>query len=161
MTTNDFLQLLKQYPKHQLNFEYQNGSRLRADYHITEVKNIHIDATDCGGRTDSWKETVIQLWESPQIEHNGPSISARKALAILDRVHRSQPLMLDSLLKFEYGNTDFHTSQLQVSGFSADGENLILHLGAEATQCKARELCGAPEVAVPSAEECQPGSGCC
>ena len=30
-------------------------------YHITEVKNIRVEAVDCGARTDSWEETVIQF----------------------------------------------------------------------------------------------------
>ena len=161
MSTREFLQLLKQYPEHRLNFEYRSGARLRPDYHITEVKNVHIDATDCGGRTDSWKETVIQLWEAPAVEHNGPSISAGKALAILDRVNRSQALLQESPLKFEYGNADFHTSQLEVAGFSAEDDTLILTLGVEATQCKARDLCGTAPIAASAQQECAPGSGCC
>ena len=160
MYTQEFLHILKQYPDHRLTFEYGGGKSLRPDYHITEVKNVHIDATDCGGRSDSWQETVIQLWESPEIEHHGPSITAGKAMAILDRVNSVQPLLLQSPLKFEYGNPDFHTSQMEVTGFSAEAGYLILSLGTEPTRCKARDLCGThTERATESA--CDPKTGCC
>lgn len=161
MILQEFLELLQNHRHSRLQFEYGEGARLRSDYHITEVKNVHIDATDCGGRTDAWKETVIQLWESPEVEHRGPSISAGKALAILNRVYKVQPLMADSLLKFEYGNANFHTSQMEVVDTFLEGDLLILRLGSEATQCKAEELCGLDPAAVAEEKGCAPGSGCC
>lgn len=162
MTTTQFLNLLQNHPDRMLQFEYQPGSRLRPDYHITEVKNVHIDATDCGGRTDSWKETVIQLWESPAPEPGTRSITTRKALAILDRVNRVRPLLLDHPLKFEYGNPDFPTRQLRAGSHRLQDGFLILDLLPETTQCKARELCGTPEPEESAtAAPCAPGSGCC
>ena len=163
MKTSEFLDLLAQHPERALNFEYTPGKRLRPDYHITEVKNVRIDATDCGGRSDSWTETVIQLWESPVQEHTGRPISARKALAILSRVNRQQPLMADSPLKFEYGNRQFHTAQLHVAGEVLEGDHLIVRLSPEATQCKASDICGTHEPAEVAAAQngCHPGSGCC
>lgn len=163
MKTSEFLNLLERHPERALNFEYSPGKRLRPDYHITEVKNVRIDATDCGGRSDSWTETVIQLWESPVQEHTGRPISARKALAILSRVNRQQPLMPDSPVKFEYGNRQFHTAQLHVAGEVLEGDHLVVRLSPEATQCKASDICGTPEPAVVSAAQdgCEPGSGCC
>ena len=161
MIVKEFMELLHGHRHCQLQFEYSEGKRLRPDYHITEVKNVHIDATDCGGRTDSWNETVIQLWEAPEAEHRGPSISAGKALAILNRVHKAQPLMAESPLKFEYGNAGFPTSQLEVVGSVLEDPFLILQLGSEATQCKARELCGPAPATVAAEKGCAPGSGCC
>ncbi len=161
MKTREFLELLKEHPNQQLHFEYRPGARLKPGYHITEVKNIRIDATDCGGRTDSWLETVIQLWESPVPETTPNAITGRKALAILDRVNRSQPLLQDSLLKFEYGNAAFHTAQLHVAGSILDGDGLTVALTTDITQCKARDLCGVPEPAPQAAACCEPKSGCC
>lgn len=161
MNTGEFLRLLSQHPQRPLNFEYRPGLRLRPGYHITEVKNLQINATDCGGRTDSWQETVIQLWEDPGAGPEGRNITARKALAILDRVNRSQPLWQDSLLKFEYGNGDFHTAQLHVAGAFLDGDSLVVALSPDKTQCKASELCGVPETKADTPACCEPGTGCC
>lgn len=161
MKTREFLALLNQHPSRPLHFEYRPGARLKPGYHITEVKNLHIDATDCGGRTDSWQETVIQLWESPVPETTPRPITARKALAILGRVNRSRPLLQDSLLKFEYGNAEFHTAHLQVAGAFLEEEGLIVALTPDTTQCKANDLCGVPEAEAKAAACCEPGSGCC
>lgn len=161
MKTREFLQLLSEHPRRPLEFEYRTGSRLRPGYHITEVKNLQIDATDCGGRTDSWQETVIQLWESPVPETSPRPITARKALAILDRVDRSRPLLQESLLKFEYGNAEFHTAQLHVAHAYLDGEALVVALTPERTQCKASDLCGVPEPASNASACYEPGTGCC
>ena len=161
MKTREFLELLNEHPNRSLEFEYRPGSRLLPGYHITEVKNLHIDATDCGGRTDSWQETVIQLWENPAGETAPRSITARKALAILDRVNRSQPLLPDSPLKFEYGNADFHTAQLHVTGIFRDGEALVVALSPERTHCKASDQCGVAEPKSDLSACCEPGTGCC
>lgn len=161
MKTREFLELLKQNPTRPLYFEYRPGAQLKPGYHITEVKNIQIEATDCGGRTNAWQETVIQLWESPVPESAPRAITARKALAILDRVNRSRPLWPDSLLKFEYGNAEFHTAQLHVGGFTLNEAGLTVALTPDTTQCKASDVCGAPEPEPQTASCCEPGSGCC
>ncbi|MDG1571200.1 DUF6428 family protein [Robiginitalea sp. M366] len=157
MTTREFLQVLRLHPGKKLQFEYREGAQLRPDYHITEVKNVLINATDCGGRSDQWEETVIQLWEAPQPEPDHGPITTEKALAILERVNQSQRLMAQSLLKFEYGNAGFHTAQLHVGPVSVTDNTLLIGLQPEATQCKAQDLCGV----VPETEGCSPGSGCC
>ena len=161
MTTLQFIQLLQDHPDKFLNFEYKSGLRLRPDYHITEVKNIHIDATDCGGQTDSWKETVIQLWESPEIDPEATTLTTQKALAILRRVDQSRPLLTESTLKFEYGNAGFHTGQFPVNDYLLENGSLIVQLTTDTTQCKARELCGQPVEVEEQASGCEPGSGCC
>lgn len=167
MNISEFLNLLQENPEAELRFEYATGKQVRADYHITEVKNVHVEATDCGGRQDSWRETVIQLWEPELAEETRKSLSTRKALAILERVAAVQPLLKERPLKFEYGNSEFHTSQLPVMGYEIQANRLLLKLGTDTTQCKAQELCGpvatSEKVAAKEvvASSCAPGSGCC
>lgn len=166
METQQFISLLENHPGRQLRFEYLPGRQVRTDYHITEVKNVQIDATDCGGRSDSWKETIIQLWESPGIEHQGPSLDTRKALAILRRVEAVQPMQPATELKFEYGNPGFHTGQLQVQGYRVSDGHLILEIRPGQTQCKARDLSGIPQAHATSEVNREqapstPGSSCC
>ena len=161
MRTSDFLKLLRDHPRLKLGFAYGEGAYVRRDYHITEVKHLQIRATDCGGRQDSWEETVIQLWEPP-VEYPGtPQMRGRKASEILSRVDGLQPLQGDSLLRFEYGNAGFHTSQLEVAGFKKEQDELILLLAPQHTTCKARDICGVPEAEEVNETPCQPGSGCC
>mgnify|MGYP003670768610 FL=1 len=86
MKTNEFLSILKKNANKALLFEYAPGKLVAANYHITEIKNITIDAVDCGAGTDFWKETIIQLWESPEEVGKRDYMLSHKALEILDRV---------------------------------------------------------------------------
>lgn len=164
MQTQEFLSLLKENPNKSLLFEYKEGQTVGANYHITEVKNVTIDSVDCGAGSDFWKETIIQLWESPKEIDKKEYMTANKALDILNKVDKMKPMERNVEIKFEYSNTTFHTAQLFVNDYSIDGENLKLILGVQKTDCKAKETCGVPveENANENKEACcTPESGCC
>ncbi|MEJ1223132.1 DUF6428 family protein [Sediminicola sp. 1XM1-17] len=163
MKTSEFLSLLKENPNKSLVFEYKPGKHVGANYHITEVKNMTIDSVDCGAGTDYWKETIIQLWESPSEKDKRDYMSAYKAMGILSKVDRIKPMVKDAEVKFEYSNPDFHTAQLFVNDHETQGDTLLLRLGVEKTDCKAKETCGVPEISVEAnaTNACAPGSGCC
>ncbi|MET1258177.1 DUF6428 family protein [Flagellimonas sp. DF-77] len=162
MQTHEFLSLLNEHKNKALLFEYLPGLFVGANYHITEVKNVTIDSVDCGAGTDFWKETVIQLWESPQEQDKTEFMKAFKALGILNKVDRIKPLVQDTEVKFEYSNAGFHTAQLFVNDYVYNDDKIIIKLVAKKTDCKAKETCGVPEPAVVGAESsCAPGSGCC
>jgi len=162
MKTNEFLTLLKEHSNKSLLFEYQPGKLVGANYHITEVKNITIDAVDCGANTDFWKETIIQLWESPKEIDKRDYMSAYKALGILSKVDSIKPMEKGVEVKFEYSNADFHTAQLFVNDFEIHENQIIMKLNVKQTDCKAKDECGVPmEVGAQSENSCAPGSGCC
>ncbi|WP_273275798.1 DUF6428 family protein [Maribacter polysiphoniae] len=162
MKTNEFLALLRSNPGKSLLFEYKEGHLVEANYHITEVKNTIIDAIDCGANTDSWKETVVQLWESPKEKGKRDYMTTDKALAILDKVDRIKPMEKEVEIKFEYSNPSFHTAQLFVNGHSIASGKLMLRLGVERTDCKAKATCGQPvENIEQEVASCTPGTGCC
>jgi len=162
MKTNEFLSVLKENTDKSLIFEYAPGQLVGANYHITEVKNIIIDSVDCGAGTDFWKETIIQLWESPEEIGKRDYMVADKALSILNKVDKIKSIEKDVEVKFEYSNSVFHTAQLYVLSHQIKDDQILMHLGVEKTDCKAKETCGITEtiekVAVGS---CAPGSGCC
>lgn len=163
MTTKEFLQLLEQHGNKSLLFEYAPGQLVGANYHITEVKHHSIESVDCGAGTDSWKETVIQLWESPSEIGKTDFMTVYKALGILKKVARMKPFEKEAELKIEYGNSLFHTAQLFVNDFEIRNGQLLLKLAVVKTDCKAKETCGVTEEAVATQAEtnCAPGSGCC
>ena len=163
MKTNEFLVLLQEHPNKKLLFEYAPGNFVGHNYHITEVKNITIDSVDCGAGVDFWKETIIQLWESPDEKDSLEYMTAFKALGILNKVDKIKPMERAVEVKFEYSNERFHTAQLFVNDFSISTNQLIMKLGVKQTDCKAKETCGAPvETAIQSgAPSCAPDSGCC
>ena len=161
MKTSEFLDLLKEHSGKSLHFEYTPGKRVGNHYHITEVKNVQIDAVDCGGRADQWSETVIQLWESEAEAGKDKPMSAYKAQSILNRVHGVRPMQLDAVVKFEYGIDAFHTAQLPVQAAYFNENELLIQLKPDITDCKAKDACGVPEPAEAAQGACQPGSGCC
>lgn len=169
MKTQDFFNLLDGNKETSLLFEYAPNLFVGANYHITEVKHIVLDSVDCGGQSDSWNETIIQLWESPLEKGKTDYMSTYKASAILKKVGSIKAYDLESEVKFEYSNANFHTAQLFVNDFEIQDGNLIVKLAIEKTDCKAKELCGVPEKVVELAENvvekvescCSPSSGCC
>lgn len=164
MKTQEFLTLLEEYQNKSLLFEYTTNQIVPANYHITEVKHVNIDSVDCGAKTDAWKETIIQLWESPIEIGKTEFMSADKALSILKKVGAMKPYELEAEVKFEYGNSLFHTAHLFVNDFEIKNDNLILKLAVEKTDCKAKETCGVPEavsIGIEDSSCCEPGGGCC
>lgn len=162
MKTSEFLNLLQEHTDKALLFEYSPNMLVGANYHITEVKNITIDSVDCGAGTDFWKETVIQLWESPSEIGKTEFMNVYKGLSILNKVGKLKPFDMDAELKFEYGNALFHTAHLFVNDFEIQANKLIVKLAITKTDCKAKELCGTVEAEGVNAEAgCVPGSGCC
>jgi len=169
MKIQDFFNVLNQNKDKALLFKYKSNELIAANYHITEVKHIEVDSVDCGGQTDAWNETIIQLWESPLEKGKKDYMSVEKASAILNKVGSIKPYDLASEVKFEYSNTNFHTAQLFVNDFEIQEGKLILKLAIEKTNCKAKELCGVPENIVELTERivekvescCSPSSGCC
>lgn len=163
MKTQELFNVLESNKDKTLLFEYAEGVFVGANYHITEVKHVTIDAVDCGAQTDAWKETVIQLWESPDEVGKTTYMTVLKALGILNKVGRIKPYIPNAEVKFEYSNAMFHTAQLFVNDYELRGHNLIFKLAIQPTDCKAKELCGVPESEPTSAtaSSCAPGSGCC
>ncbi|WP_411029670.1 DUF6428 family protein [Spongiimicrobium sp. 3-5] len=161
MQTKELLALLQEHQNKSLLFEYKPGQTVGANYHITEVKNVTIDSVDCGAGVDFWKETIIQLWESPSEIEKTTYMSAYKALGILQKVNKIKPMEMDTEVKFEYSNASFHTAQLFVNDFQLNNDALVIKLGVKKTDCKAKETCGVPELETSAANSCAPGSGCC
>jgi len=162
MKTQEFFKVLDEHKEKSLLFEYAPNLFVGANYHITEVKHITVDSVDCGAQTDAWKETIIQLWESPNELDKTEYMTVYKALDILKKVGTMKPYTLDSELKLEYSNATFHTAQLFVNDFEIQRDHLIVKLVIEKTDCKAKDLCGVPEKEVEKVEACcSPSSGCC
>ncbi|MGB5692685.1 MAG: DUF6428 family protein [Flavobacteriaceae bacterium] len=158
MSTQELLSILQDHSDKSLLFEYEENAFVEANYHITEVKNITVDSVDCGSGTGYWKETVIQLWESPKEKGKKDFMSAYKALAILNKVHRIKPMDLEAEVKFEYSNSSFHTAQLFVADHTYTDQRLVLKLAINKTDCKAKEACETPKT---ETVRCAPESGCC
>lgn len=165
MKTQELFKLLQEHQDKSLLFEYAPNAYVGANYHITEVKHTSIDSVDCGSETDAWNETVIQLWESPSELNKTDHMLTSKALSILNKVGTMKPYDMEAEVKFEYSNNYFHTAQLFVNDFEIYGNDLIIKLGVEKTDCKAKSACGINEEEKNNVliEEpcCTPDGNCC
>lgn len=162
MKTQEFLELLELNKDKNLQFEYKQGQFVAPNYHITEIKNIIINSVDCGAGTDYWKETIIQLWESPNEKDDEGVMSTFKALGILKKVDRIKTMTKEAEVKFEYSNKGFHTAQLFVNDYEIQDNDLVVKLAVQKTDCKAKEACGVPIAAEANETACcSPESGCC
>jgi uncharacterized protein DUF6428 len=175
-----FKDMLLQNPALDLQFQYAENKWVDASYHITEIKQAPITSVDCGGVMNQWTEVIVQLWE-PGEKQQERAMKVRKALSIIEVVEKKLSLDPAAAVKIEFGNSQFDTRQMYPGGLLAEGENLIVNLIPDFTQCKAisrggscgtndkGEECCAPaekpkvelkNLAVTN-ECCTPGSGCC
>jgi len=173
---------LQQHPEMVLQFQYAPDKWVNANYHITEIKQAPIVSVDCGGVMNAWTEIIVQLWEPTEAE-DGRAMQVKKALSIVNLVESKLPLNPNGIVKIEFGNSEFDTRQMYPREFKIEGENLIIDLMPDATQCKAinrggscgtnekGEECCAPAQPqktkielvnlVSGQNACNPESGCC
>jgi hypothetical protein len=178
-----FKATLEQHPHLTLQFQYAEGKWVDASYHITEIKQAPIVSVDCGGKINTWTEVIVQLWE-PLVQESEIAMQVSKASSIVKIVEKSLPLNPLGTVKIEFGNSQFDTRQMYPGEFIIDGDNLIVNLVPDFTQCKAigrggscgttdsGEDCCAPAATtekpklqmvnlVSEGQTCEPGSGCC
>ncbi|HEY0176140.1 MAG TPA: DUF6428 family protein [Pedobacter sp.] len=179
-TWNTFKTILQQNPDLSLQFQYGEGNYVDASYHITEIKQAPIVSVDCGGVMNTWTEIIIQLWE-PEEKSAERAMQVHKALSIVSLVEKSLPLNPLGIVKIEFGNSVYETRQMYPGNMTVEGDNLVVSLTRDFTQCKAigrggscgttvsGEECCTPAAEKPklqlinsaSDQSCTPGSGCC
>lgn len=162
-STLALLGALRAEPQRPLEFWLHGDPLVGPGYHVTEVKAVTIEAMDCGGRADAWRETVIQLKDGNAQEAQAGFMTTRKFLAIYDRVAKSVPVRGEAEVRFEYGNSVTPAMQYHVTHVEPQAGRVIVHLRTPGVQCKASEACGQPATAQPveAAPGCAPASGCC
>lgn len=133
--TQAFLDTLTPHPSKPLIFQLHSETLVHAGYHVTEVKAITIEAMDCGGRADTWRETIIQLWNSGGEEDRG-FMTVDKFLSIYGHVARSVPVHGDAVLRFEYGDAIHPTIQYFVASIDAQGDQVLVNLTYPSVSCK-------------------------
>jgi hypothetical protein len=139
MTTQEFMAALRKAPASRLIFENEAGHTVPAGFHLTEIKAAHFDTVDCGGQTNRWNETIVQLWVPAGAGEDDEYMTAGKFLRIFDKVTALIPLQLAADIRVEYGDANFFPSLYHVeSATSEDGATRVL-LAPPSTTCKARD----------------------
>lgn len=160
MKLQDFITILEQNSDKELLFEYASEQYAGANYHLTEVKNVKFDTTDCGGKTNFWEETHFQLWESPKEIGKRNYMTTDKILSIIKKVDSIKSIKPETELKIEYGNDTFVTAVMPIEKITVKDNKILVSLFSEATRCKANDNCG---ISVEQEKEtvcCEPASCC-
>jgi hypothetical protein len=137
MKTNKFISALRAAPNNQLIFVDCDGRAVHSGYHLTELKAASFETVDCGGKTNRWQETIVQLWVPAHAEDD--YMSAGKFLKIFDKVRGMIPLNLETEIRVEYGDENFFPSAYHVHSVTHEQGVTRVLLEPPATTCKARD----------------------
>lgn len=137
MTTKEFIGALRNAPQDELIFVNEAGEAIHAGYHLTEIKAAHFETVDCGGQTNQWDETVVQLWVPANADDE--YMTTGKFLKIFDKVTGMIPLRFETEIRVEYGDENFFPSLYHVETvMSEQGATRVL-ISPPTTTCKARD----------------------
>jgi hypothetical protein len=137
MKTNQFIAALRAAPDNQLLFVDLGGRPVHSGYHLTEIKAASFNTVDCGGQTNRWEETIVQLWVPAEADDD--YMSARKFLKIFDKVRATIPLNLETDIRVEYGDENFFPSLYHVQLVAHEQGVTRVLLEPPAATCKARD----------------------
>jgi Family of unknown function (DUF6428) len=136
-TTGALMHALAPYADKPLVFEYA-GRDIQRGYHVTEVKAGTFASLDCGANPESWRETVIQLWDiagEPARTH----MPAGKFLAILRKVSEKVPLDGQAKLTFEVSDGGSAMQLFAASAVALDRDVVRVSLTQRPATCKPRD----------------------
>lgn len=132
--TQAFLDALAPHADKALVFAEGGEALVRPGYHVTEVKAVTIEAMDCGGHADAWRETVVQLQDDAN--PGGDFMTVAKFLSIYGKVAASVPVRGEAELRVEYGNEERPAIQYRVGGVEVQPGRVLVHLMAPGVSCK-------------------------
>lgn len=141
-----------------VDFELENGMRVPAHFHITEVGEINKKFIDCGGVVRNEAVVNFQLWEAGDYDHR---LSPSKLLNII-RISEEKLGIQDLEVEVEYQSNTIGKYHLEFNGTKF----ILLSTN---TNCLASDSCGIPaeklnvNFRLKSVKEnsCTPGGGCC
>jgi len=158
MKTQTFFDLLNQNADKELIFEYAAGQHVPDNYHITEVKNVHVESVDCGGIAHDYDQTIIQLWV-PNDEAAIEPFFAKKASKIFNLVDGIKPINKTTEIFFEYGNTSLPTAHYLVGEVKVEEAQIFVQLVSNAAQCKPQATANASNCCEP--QTASNANNCC
>jgi len=137
MKTSAFICALRVAPNNQLIFVDLKGHAVGRGYHLTELKAASFETVDCGGQTNRWHETIVQLWVPPDPAND--YMTAAKFLKIFNLVRGMIPLNLNAEIRVEYGDENLFPSTYHVRSVTRHEIATHVLLEPPAATCKARD----------------------
>jgi hypothetical protein len=137
MKANEFISTLRARPDNQLIFVDLDGHTVHSGYHLTELKAASFETVDCGGQTNRWQETIVQLWVPSHTDDE--YMTAAKFLRIFGKVQGMIRLNLHAEIRVEYGDENFFPSTYHVRSVAHDQTTTRVLLEPPRASCKARD----------------------
>lgn len=153
MKLSEFKKALSNTP---LQFSLEDGSKVPAHFHITEIGALSKKFIDCGGTLRDEEKVNFQLWFSEDVEHR---LTTEKLLKIIE-IGETKIGLQDEEIEVEYQNSTIGKFNLEKSDFG-------FILANKETACLASDKCGIPVEKVKKTlsdlteNTCKPGGGCC
>lgn len=153
MKISEFKKHLELHPEHELCFVLDDGGRIEAHAHITEVGRTDRRFIDCGGTIRRTAACTLQAWVADDTDHR---LLPGSLAAILGK---AEPIFDGEDLDVEIEYEDCNLSQFPITRVNAADGVLAFHLTEKKADCLAKEVC-MPSTG--SAEDsCCSGTGCC
>jgi len=137
MKTDEFIEAVRNSADKELIFTNADGQAIHAGYHLTEIKAASFETVDCGGKTNRWNETILQLWVPEDAEDT--YMKSDKFLRIYDKVRRLVPVDEEAEIRIEYGDETFFPTTYHIRNWREDNVAIRFFLEPPATTCKARD----------------------
>ena len=141
-----------------LAFVLQNGTKVPAHFHITEVGLTTKQFTDCGNTFRIQKTATFQLWTSVDFYHR---LEPQKVLKIIEST--------ESMFAGEDLDIEIEYQQETIGKFGLEFQDNQFVLTNTKTDCLAKDNCGIPEKVKVSLDQlqetaascCAPNGNCC
>ncbi len=144
MNLTELTSLLTSHSSRVFRIVLPGGSAVPVSFHVTEVGRIHKVFLDCGGKLRESILCQLQIWVGQDYDHR---VETGKMAAILDKARLYLP---DGTIPVEIEYEEQVISQYTISGHELTEEAVILKLEHKHTECLAPELCGLPDLRLPS-----------
>jgi Family of unknown function (DUF6428) len=113
------------------------GREISAGYHVTEVKSAQFTSIDCGANPESWKETVVQLWDVAQ--QGATHMTVARFLNIMMKVGNRAALDISANLVFEAGKSGHPMQAFTIGSIAASLDRVSIALAPRPVACKPLE----------------------
>lgn len=113
------------------------GRKIQSGYHVTEVKAGSFITLDCGGNSDQWRETILQV-EDIASQDGRDFMTVEKFRKILDQVAMKIEIDWDARLTFEVGPPDTPMQVFDVHALEFGTDHVLLRLASRPAICKPR-----------------------
>lgn len=142
-----------------------DGRETQTGYHVTEVKDARFSSIDCGAVPETWRETIVQLWDIA-LEPGYQPMSVGKFLAIMRKVAEHVDFADDARLTFEVSDGSRPMQIFAPAEMTLDGDTVRIALRPRPASCKPRDRLWLEQEGASSAQSacgCAPAkaSACC